>query len=136
MKKFKDFFIPTILMHKKVFYTCNMANHQIIKGSLSTIVLHLLQSSSEMYGYEITQKVKQLTSDEIKLTVGALYPTLHKLEAEGTLTTESRKVDGSVRKYYRLTEDGKKATAERMEELEAFLLNMQRVLGLNLKLSL
>ncbi len=121
-------------MYKKILYTCNMANQQLIKGSLTTIVLHLLQTTGEMYGYEITQKVKQLTSDEIKLTEGALYPTLHKLEAEGTLTTESRKVDGRVRKYYRLTEDGKKATAKRMEELEAFLLNMQRVLGLNLKL--
>jgi len=112
-----------------------MANQQLIKGSLSTIVLHLLQSAGEMYGYEITQKVKQLTSDKIKLTEGALYPTLHKLEAEGTLTTESRKVDGRIRKYYRLTEDGKKATAERMKELETFLMNMQRVLGFNLKLS-
>ena len=122
-------------MHKIILYTCNMANQQLIKGSLSTIVLHLLKNSGEMYGYEITQKVKQLTSDEIKLTEGALYPTLHKLEAEGTLTTKSRKVDGRVRKYYRLTESGKKATAERMEELEAFLLNMQRVMGFNLKLS-
>ncbi|ADR20668.1 putative DNA-binding protein YwzG [Marivirga tractuosa] len=121
-------------MHKKILYTCIMANQQLIKGSLTTIVLHLLQTTGEMYGYEITQKVKQLTSDEIKLTEGALYPTLHKLEAEGTLTTESRKVDGRIRKYYRLTEDGKKATAEKMQELEAFLLNMQRVLGLNLKL--
>jgi DNA-binding PadR family transcriptional regulator len=111
-----------------------MGNQQLIKGSLSTIVLHLLQNNGEMYGYEITQKVKQLTSDEIKLTEGALYPTLHKLEAEGNLTTESIKVDGRVRKYYRLTEDGKKATAEKKVELEAFLLNMQRVLGLNLKL--
>lgn len=112
-----------------------MANQQLIKGSLSTIVLQLLTKTEEMYGYEITQKVKQLTSNEIKLTEGALYPTLHKLEAEGTLTTESRKVDGRVRKYYRLTEDGKKATADKIKELEAFLLNMQRVLGITYKLS-
>ncbi len=134
MKTFSNILIPNFPMHKKILYTCNMANQQLIKGSLSTIVLHLLQNAGEMYGYEITQKVKQLTADEIKLTEGALYPTLHKLEAEGTLTTESRKVDGRVRKYYRLTEEGKKATSERMEELEAFLLNMQRVLGFNLKL--
>jgi PadR family transcriptional regulator PadR len=34
-----------------------------------------------MYGYEITQKVKELTAGEIKIIEGALHPALHKLEA-------------------------------------------------------
>jgi PadR family transcriptional regulator PadR len=36
-----------------------------------------------MYGYEITQKVKEVSEGGIMLTEGALYPALHKLEAEG-----------------------------------------------------
>jgi PadR family transcriptional regulator PadR len=53
-----------------------------LKGSLSTIVLKLLDDNGRMYGYEITQKVKELTSGDIHITEGALYPILHKLEAE------------------------------------------------------
>ena len=36
-----------------------------------------------MYGYDITRKVEEMTEGKIKLTYGALYPVLHKLENEG-----------------------------------------------------
>lgn len=109
-----------------------MSHKNLIKGSLSTIVLHLLSEQDEMYGYEITQKVKDLTQNDIKITEGALYPTLHRLEAEGLLTTESRIVDNRVRKYYRLTEDGSKETVNKMAELEEFIGNMQKIFNLKL----
>jgi len=41
-----------------------------------------------MYGYKIPQKVKDLTSVEIKITEGTLYPSLHKFEAAGILFAE------------------------------------------------
>jgi DNA-binding PadR family transcriptional regulator len=41
-----------------------------------------------MYGYKIPQKVNELTSGEIKITEGTLYPSLHKFEAAGILLTE------------------------------------------------
>jgi DNA-binding PadR family transcriptional regulator len=41
-----------------------------------------------MYGYKIPQKVNELTSGEIKITEGTLYPSLHKLEAAGILFAE------------------------------------------------
>ena len=55
----------------------------LIKGSLKTIVLKLLKEEGPMYGYDITRKVEELTEGKIKLTYGALYPILHKLESEG-----------------------------------------------------
>lgn len=51
-------------------------NSELIKGTLKTIILKLLKENKKMYGYEITQKVKELTGDRIQLTVGALYPPL------------------------------------------------------------
>ncbi len=48
---------------------------ELIKGTLKTIVLKLLADNKKMYGYEITQKVKELTGDKIQITEGALYPT-------------------------------------------------------------
>jgi DNA-binding PadR family transcriptional regulator len=43
---------------------------------------------------------------ELNITEGALYPALHKLEAEGILDVEIEKVDNRMRKYYKLTEAG------------------------------
>ena len=66
-----------------------MYSKELIRGTLKTIILNLLSENGKMYGYEITQKVKILTDSKIKLTEGALYPTLHKLEAEGFVKTSS-----------------------------------------------
>ena len=65
-----------------------MANNKLYKGSLTTIILKLLDEGGKMYGYEITQKVKVITKGELKITEGALYPALHKLEADGMLDVE------------------------------------------------
>lgn len=109
----------------------NSSNAHLLKGSLSVMILRLLETREKMYGYEITQKVKELTAGEMSITEGALYPALHKLEAEGLLTTETQVVDGRARKYYSLTKTGHTEAAGRIAELGAFLENLNLVLNLN-----
>ena len=104
-----------------------MSNSKLYKGSLSTIILKLLGNGEKMYGYEITQKVKSLTQGELVITEGALYPSLHKLESEGLLTVEVTKVDNRLRKYYKLTGDGKKESVSRLEELQRYIKTMQQL---------
>lgn len=110
-----------------------MSNNNLIKGSLQTIILKLLEENERMYGYEITQRVKELTAGEIKITEGALYPALHKLEAEGLLSTEIEQVDNRVRKYYSLTKTGQKEMSTKMSELNAFVENLQLILNPDMK---
>jgi DNA-binding PadR family transcriptional regulator len=102
-----------------------MKNSQLYKGSLNTIIMKLLEEQGRMYGYEITQKVKEITKGELNITEGALYPALHKLEADGLLDVEVEKVDNRLRKYYKLTEKGTTETVNRLAELEDFIRNMQ-----------
>lgn len=90
------------------------------KGCLEPILLKLLEENGRMYGYEITQKVKEITVGELKITEGALYPLLHRLEAEGVLEVETENIGNRIRKYYSLTKTGKKEKAKAMAELEAF----------------
>lgn len=97
-----------------------MQSNEFIKGTIRTIILKLLAQNKQMYGYEITQKVAQLSKDEIKLTYGALYPTLYKLEAEGLLVTTTEIVDNRARKYYALTQEGKKFAKVKVSELQRF----------------
>lgn len=104
-----------------------MKNSPLYKGSLNTIIMRLLDENSRMYGYEITQRVKEITKGELQITEGALYPALHKLEAEGLLDVEVEKVDGRLRKYYKLTEKGTKETVSLLADLEEFIRNMQTI---------
>ena len=112
-------------MYKKIMYICSMANSKLYKGSLQTIILNLLEQNDKMYGYEITQKVKEITKGELNITEGALYPALHKLEAEGHLDVEIVNIGNRMRKYYKLTEQGTKETVNRLAELQEFIKNMQ-----------
>ncbi len=113
-------------------YICFMGNQKLYKGTLQTIILQLLEQQDKMYGYEITQKVKEMTKGELKITEGALYPALHKLEAEGLLDVEIVNIGNRLRKYYKLTEQGTKETVNRLAELETFLRTMQTIINPNL----
>jgi DNA-binding PadR family transcriptional regulator len=102
---------------------------KLVKGSLQTIVLKLLSENDKMYGYEITQKVKELSKGKIQITEGALYPALHKLEAEGFLDVEIVNIGNRMRKYYKLTKQGNKETANKLAELEGFIKTMQHLMN-------
>ena len=102
----------------------------MLKGTLQTIILKLLEDNHEMYGYEITQKVKEVSDGGILLTEGALYPALHKLEAEGMLETYTQVIDNRVRKYYKLTEQGGKEVTSKIKEAAEFIHQLQTLLSL------
>ncbi len=112
-----------------------MISNELLKGSLKTIVLKLLKENSRMYGYEITRKVEELTEGKVKLTYGALYPVLHKLEKEGVLITESENYNNRIRIYYSLTPKGDSVVAEKLRELGEYIESLQRIIepkpGLN-----
>ena len=105
-----------------------MYSSELIKGTLKTIVLKLLSENKKMYGYEITQRVKDLTGNKIQITEGALYPTLHALEAEGILTTETEFIGKRVRKYYSLSKIGKAKSKEKVNEFADFMNTMKFLL--------
>lgn len=109
-----------------------MESNELIKGTLKTIILNLLSENGKMYGYEITQTIKELTKDEIQIKEGSLYPALHGLLAEGMLTTESTIVGNRVRKYYKLTKEGKSETKKKITEFAEFVSIMQTILRVNL----
>jgi PadR family transcriptional regulator, regulatory protein PadR len=105
-----------------------MHSPELLKGTLQTIILKVLKDHGKMYGYEITQRVGELSDGRILLTEGALYPTLHKLEAEGLLKTEVVNIGKRVRKYYSLTAEGKAIAKDRVSEFVDFIRTMSSVL--------
>jgi DNA-binding PadR family transcriptional regulator len=110
-----------------------MESREFIRGILKPLILSLLSNKKRMYGYEITQRVEELSKGDIKLTYGALYPILYKLEAEGSLVTTTEVVDNRVRKYYSLTSAGRKMAKAKVSELQRFTGILQAIIEDNSK---
>lgn len=81
-----------------------------LKGVLDLLVLASL-SEGESYGYEIARTLADAGLGQIK--GGTLYPVLNRLEEAGLLATEFRAAErGPGRRYYRLTDEGRRTLAE------------------------
>jgi PadR family transcriptional regulator PadR len=107
-------------------YHCTMYSKELLRGTLNTLILQVLRQHGRMYGYEIAQKVKELSDERILLKEGSLYPILHKLEAEGHVTVQDEHIGKRLRRYYVLTETGKTEASSQASELKAFMETVRR----------
>ncbi len=112
-----------------------MISNEFLKGSLKTIILKLLTDHNRLYGYELTQRVEELSEGRIQLTWGALYPTLHKLEADGLIISESYNIGKRVRKYYSLSGKGREEAVLKIEDFIEYVNTMKKILDLKTRLS-
>ena len=73
--------------------------------------LHILHHAAEadVHGAWLTQ---ELARHGYRISPGTLYPTLHRLEADGLLASKQRVIDGRTRRMYRATAAGKRALAD------------------------
>ncbi|WDF69616.1 PadR family transcriptional regulator [Sphingobacterium oryzagri] len=96
---------------------------QLKKGSLPFIVL-LFLSKEELYGYELIEKMKNLT--EIQIAEGTLYPLMNRLKTEDLLSSKwVEQETGLPRKYYFLTEKGKYV----LEEMKTQWTELSKILN-------
>ncbi len=75
------------------------------------ICLHILHHANKdpFYG---SWMLEELSEHGYKLSPGTLYPILHSLENEGLIIHYDKNVNGKIRKYYTITEEGKKQLLE------------------------
>ncbi len=109
-------------------YIYHMKSTELIKGTLGTIILKLLADNDKMYGYEIAQRVKEISNNKILIKEGSLYPALHKLLKDGLVEVETINIGKRLRKYYRLTPQGKVEKQAMFDELEDFLQTIQHII--------
>lgn len=84
---------------------------QLLKGVLTMVLLHLI-GERESYGYDLVEQVHAIGLAEVP--DGSIYPALNRLEREGHITSYLvRSRAGPARKYYRLTESGRRSLADR-----------------------
>ncbi|MBS7021465.1 MAG: helix-turn-helix transcriptional regulator [Firmicutes bacterium] len=90
----------------------------IIRGHTETIILaHLMKQDS--YGYEINKTIKEKTNNEYELKEATLYCAFKRLEENGFIESYwGDQKSGARRKYYRISDAGKKYYERNKEDWE------------------
>ncbi|MBQ4342779.1 MAG: PadR family transcriptional regulator [Erysipelotrichaceae bacterium] len=99
-----------------------------MSGSSQMLILNLLNEKS-CYGYELIKMLKQRSNNVFELKEGTLYPILHKLENDSLIRSFNQEVSGRTRKYYAITDKGKKVLVKEKEEWLQFSGAVNQVLA-------
>lgn len=102
-------------------------DRELLRGSLDMLVLAQL-SGGERYGYQILTALRDKSGGRVDLRAGTLYPILHKLEAAGCVTSRWDETSGRDRKWYALTERGRKQLASNAREWLDYAECLQRII--------
>jgi PadR family transcriptional regulator PadR len=87
----------------------------LLQGTLDLLVLKTLQAGPT-HGWDIAQRIQQVSRDVLKVNQGSLYPALHRLEAQGWISSEWGASENNRRaKLYKLTATGRKQLATEVE---------------------
>ena len=99
-----------------------MANHKtdLLQGTLDLLVLKIL-ALGPTHGWDISQRIQQISQDVLRVNQGSLYPSLHRLEHQGWISSEWGTSDNNRKaKFYRLTAAGRRQLAAETETWERF----------------
>ncbi|WP_309118888.1 PadR family transcriptional regulator [Paenibacillus sp.] len=103
-------------------------NKELLKGSTGTLLLKLLDKEDQ-YGYQLVKELERQSDGTFALKEGTLYPLLHGMEAERWVESYWEEAEGRKRKYYRITESGRRQLEEKQREWRLFRGAVDRVLG-------
>ncbi len=101
---------------------------EILKGHLDMIVLAAL-AGGPAHGYAVIEEIRRRSGEAFDLPEGTVYPVLHRLEAEGLLSSSWSTASGRKRRVYKLTRRGHGALARQRDEWKSFANAVQAVLA-------
>ena len=100
----------------------------IPSGGTAMLLLKLLEEG-DMYGYQMVETLRQRSDHTFDLKAGTLYPLLHTLERQGwVMAYDEEAPGGRVRRYYRITDDGRKALGEQRTQWKNYAAAVEGVL--------
>ena len=98
-------------------------------GMVELIVLFLL-NKEDLYGYQLTTMIKELSMNKLVITESSLYPTLYKLLDNKIISDyEERVGKRRIRVYYHIEEDGKKRLADLLDDYKTIMEGMELILN-------
>jgi PadR family transcriptional regulator, regulatory protein PadR len=80
----------------------------LLRGNTDSLLLFLINEQGETYGYRLIKEIEKRSGGYFKFKEGTVYPALRKLENEGLVQGEWKKLpNGQERRYYFITDAGK-----------------------------
>ncbi len=105
-----------------------LVEREMMRGARPVAVMKLLYVA-EMYGYELVQALGERSAGVLAMGQSTLYPLLYNLEAKGLVRARWDEASTLRRKYYRLTERGRRRLAADTEQWNA-ITNAMHALGI------
>jgi PadR family transcriptional regulator PadR len=100
---------------------------QTLDGNVETMLLAVLEAGTS-YGYAIVKDLNERAEGILRLGEGTVYPVLHRLEEKRLVSASWRTAQNRrQRKYYRLTNKGRKALAGNRQQWHLLAVVMQKV---------
>src|SRR5437773_9980121 len=100
---------------------------ELMRGAGPVAVMTLLEGG-EKYGYELVKLLERQSDGVLAMGQSTLYPLLYNLEAKGWIKSRKQVAEnGRPRRYYRLTERGKKQLARDRKQWEALSVAMGKL---------
>ena len=104
-------------------------NKELLKGSIEILLLSLLVEE-DCYGYDMTKKLRILSDDTYHMNEGTLYPALKRLEKKECVSSYwSDEKSVTRRKYYSITESGRKELNDKLSHWKQISQLIDRTLG-------
>ena len=105
-----------------------MATTDLLQGTLDLLVLRILALGPN-HGWGISNRIRQMSKEGLTASQGSLYPSLHRLETQGYLTSEMVPSENNRRAHvYKLTRAGRRRLEAETENWEQFVLSVKRIL--------
>ncbi|MGF6375153.1 PadR family transcriptional regulator PadR [Clostridiales Family XIII bacterium PM5-7] len=108
----------------------NVSNFK--KGSVEMLLLHLLDTEGDCYGYQMTQLISEKSKGVLIIPEGSMYPTLYKL-IDNNYISDYKKLVGKrmTRVYYHLEDVGRERLKELVEDYAEVTQAIQDILGVS-----
>lgn len=99
------------------------------KGSADLLILALVDEQAR-HGYDIARLIEERSGGTLRFTLAALYETLYRLEERALIRGRwVEKAGQRRRRYYRITESGRKTLADQREDWSRFIAALTQVAG-------
>jgi PadR family transcriptional regulator PadR len=90
----------------------------LVQGTLDLLILKII-ALEPMHGWAIAQRIRQMSGEVLQVGQSALYPSLHKLEHNGWITSKWAISENNRRaRFYTLTRSGRKALEQEAAQWE------------------
>lgn len=103
-------------------------NPELMRTSLDLMVLSVLADGPK-YGYLIQQNLREASGGLSDAKAGTLYPLLHRLEADGLISSRWDQPAGRRRKWYQLTASGRRRLKQQARQWCEYVECVRRMLG-------